>query len=62
MEIEQLKAMVARALADGRLSQSESETIKTAIYADHKVTPEEAQVFRELQSKIWNGEIQIDPD
>jgi hypothetical protein len=52
--------MIQRALADGRLSNLESQAIKTAIYADKKVTPEESALFRELQDKIWQGEVQID--
>ena len=62
MEIEQIRQLVKQALADKKLSKLESEAIKTAIYADHHVSPEEAAVFRELQDKIWKGEIQIDPD
>ncbi len=60
MEIEKIRDMVERALADGRLSRLESEGIKNAIYADKKVTPEEAELWNELQQKIWTGEIVID--
>jgi hypothetical protein len=52
--------MIQRALADGRLSRWESDNIKALIYADKKVTPEEAKMFRLLQDKIWKGEISID--
>jgi hypothetical protein len=55
-----VEKMIQSALADGRLSRQESDTIKSAIYADKKVTPEEAKMFRLLQDKIWQGEIQID--
>ncbi len=55
-----LKTMIERALADGKLSRQESDDIKAVIYADKKVTPAEAQFFREIQDKIWQGEISID--
>lgn len=60
MDIEQIRAMVERALADGRLSRLESEAIKNAIYADKIVTREEAKLLRELHEKIWTGEIIFD--
>jgi hypothetical protein len=63
VEIKQIQVAIERALADGRLSRLESEAIKTAIYADKKVTPEEAHLFSLLQEKIWQGEVLIDdPD
>lgn len=63
MELKDIKVMIDRALADGRLSRQESDAIKIAIYADKKVTPEEAKLFRILQEKIWQGEVLIDdPD
>ncbi|NCO75342.1 MAG: tellurite resistance TerB family protein [Cyanobacteria bacterium] len=55
-----LKQMIANALADGRLSQAESQMIKNAIYEDKIVTPEEAQLWRELQQKVTDGEILLD--
>lgn len=55
-----LEQKIQNALADGKLSRLESDSIKAAIYADKKVTPEEAKLFRLLQDKIWKGEIQID--
>ena len=60
MEIDQIKAKIERALADGSLSRLESEAIKAAIYRDKKFSPEEAQLFRELQDKIWKGEVMIE--
>jgi hypothetical protein len=55
-----VERMIERALADGKLSRQESDQIKTAIYADKKVTPAEAKMFRLLQDKIWKGEVSID--
>ncbi len=60
MEIEKIKEMIDRALADGRLSRLESESIKNAIYSNNKVTSDEARLFRQLQEKIWQGEVIID--
>jgi hypothetical protein len=55
-----VKKMIERALADGKLSSRESQDIKAAIYADKKVSSEECKLFRLLQEKIWQGEVQID--
>jgi hypothetical protein len=62
MDIESIRRKIEQALADGKLSRLESEAIKAAIYADKQVSPEEAELFRELQDKIWQGEVQIDYD
>lgn len=56
-DINNLKKMIENALADGRLSRAESEMIKKAIYEDHIVSPEEAQLWRELQQKVTDGEV-----
>jgi uncharacterized membrane protein YebE (DUF533 family) len=58
--LEQLKARVERAIADGYLSRSERDDIMRRIYADHRVSVEECEILRLLQNKIWEGEIQID--
>lgn len=60
MELEQIRIKIERALADGRISRQESEDIKAAIYADKKVTKEEAQLFRELQNQIFNGDVVLE--
>jgi hypothetical protein len=62
MSIESIRLKIEQALADGKLSHLESEAIKAAIYADNVVSPEEAELFRKLQEKIWQGEVQIDND
>lgn len=56
-DINKLKKMIENALADGRLSRAESEMIKRAIYEDNIVTPTEAQLWRELQQKVTDGEV-----
>ena len=58
--INRIKNMIERALADGRLSRQEDEDIKAAIRADHKVTEEEMKLYRELQQQVFEGEILID--
>lgn len=55
-----VKKIIELALADGRLSRAESDMIKKAIYEDKIVTPEEAQLWRELQQKVTEGEILLD--
>ena len=52
--------MIEWVLADGRLSRFESEVIRAAIYQDKMLSPEKARLLRELQQKIWEGEIQLD--
>lgn len=54
-----IKAKIEQALADGVLARAESEAIKKAIYADKKVTKEEAHLWNELQKKVSDGEIMI---
>lgn len=58
-DTQKLRKMIENALADGVLSRAESEMIKREIYADKKVTPEEARLWQDLQRKISNGEIEI---
>jgi hypothetical protein len=55
-----VRQAIERALADGYLSRLESDSIKTAIYQDKQVTKEECRLFRELQQKIWQGEVILD--
>jgi hypothetical protein len=55
-----LRQVIENALADGRLSRAESDMIKKTFYADKKVTPEEARLWRELQQKVTEGEILLD--
>ncbi len=57
--LEKIKKLIERALADGVLSREETEMIRQAIYEDKKVTPEEMKLWRELQKLISDGEILI---
>ncbi len=58
-ETQKLRKMIENALADGVLSRAESEMIKSEIYADKIVTPEEARLWQDLQRKISDGEVEI---
>ena len=58
-ELEQLKARIDAATADGRLSQQELDEIRAAIYADQKVTAEEAALVMSLMEKVSQGTIQL---
>ncbi|MGK7873828.1 MAG: cyclic nucleotide-binding domain-containing protein [Xenococcaceae cyanobacterium] len=58
-ELEKLKARIDDALADGQLSRQELDDIRTAIYADKKVTAEEVGLVMSLMEKVTRGEIQL---
>lgn len=58
-DLEKLKALIERAVADGILTKQEMESIKSAISADGKVTYEEISLCRKLiWDKIDNGELE----
>ncbi|MCU0526055.1 MAG: hypothetical protein MUF72_14635 [Elainella sp. Prado103] len=60
-ELEKLKQIVERAIADGILTKAEREQIVTAIRADGQVTYEElifVQTF--LREKVAKGELILD--
>ncbi|MDB9311542.1 hypothetical protein PN462_00405 [Spirulina sp. CS-785/01] len=59
MEISKIRALVERAISDGQLTRDERDDIQAAIYSDHKVSPEECELWRQVQEKIWRGEIRI---
>ncbi|QKD81941.1 hypothetical protein HPC62_06785 [Thermoleptolyngbya sichuanensis A183] len=49
--LDRLKAVIERAIADGVLTADEQYRIKQVIYSNHVVSPEEMELVREL---IWN--------
>ncbi|MGK7931458.1 MAG: hypothetical protein AB4041_08485 [Microcystaceae cyanobacterium] len=60
-DLETLRSLIEKAIADGLLSKDEMESIKTAIDADGKVTPQELNLCQELiWSKIDSGELEYD--
>lgn len=60
-DLEKLRAIVERAIADGKLSQEEQQEIRAAIFADGKVTPEELTMVREIiKEKLGEAELEYD--
>ena len=58
-ELEKLKGIIERIIADGKLTGIEFERIKAVIRADQKVSFEELQLVRKLiYDKIDNGELE----
>jgi hypothetical protein len=60
MEAPKVKQKIEQALADRCLSRQESQNIKRAMYVDGKVTPEECELWRQLQDKVWKGEVYLE--
>lgn len=61
--IEKLRALVARAAADGKISKAEIDAINTQIHADHKVTYGELEILRDLVlAKLQTGELEWEWD
>ncbi|MGC9505224.1 hypothetical protein [Baaleninema sp.] len=58
-DLSALSEQAKRALEDGVISREERDALVAAIYADGKVSVEECAIFREIQEKIWQGEILI---
>jgi uncharacterized membrane protein YebE (DUF533 family) len=58
-ELEKLKAIIERAIADGKLTGMEFDSIIAAMRADEKVSFEELQLVRKLiYDKIETGELE----
>jgi uncharacterized membrane protein YebE (DUF533 family) len=58
-DLERLRALIERAIADGRLTQQEMASIKASIATDGKVTFEELELCQELiWDKIKQGELE----
>ncbi|MDC0832718.1 hypothetical protein CKA32_004564 [Geitlerinema sp. FC II] len=58
-DLSALAEQAKRVLEDGVVSREERDALIAAIYADGKVSVEECAIFREIQEKIWDGEILI---
>jgi hypothetical protein len=57
--LDKLKAVIERAIADGKLTQSEVKQIRTAAWANGKITPQELELVRTLvKEKLRNGELE----
>lgn len=59
MDITDIKALVDRALEDGKLTRVEMDRIMMAITLDRKITGEEFRLVREIQDKVARKEIEI---
>lgn len=58
-DLEKLKALIERAIADGKISKSELDAMKTQAWSDGKITPEELELYSSLVlDKIRTGELQ----
>lgn len=60
-DLEKLRVLIERAIADGKVSKHEMDSIKVAMNADGKVTFEELELCRTLiWEKIQQGELEYD--
>ncbi|MEM6445199.1 MAG: hypothetical protein AAFY57_01440 [Cyanobacteria bacterium J06642_2] len=59
MEIDEVKAVIQRALADRQLSRAEQNDIMAAVLADGRVSPEEQELLNGLLDKIRQGYIKV---
>ncbi|MGI0485776.1 hypothetical protein ACN4EK_10090 [Pantanalinema rosaneae CENA516] len=58
-DLEKLKAIIERAIADGKISKAELDAMKTQAWSDGKITPEELELYSSLVlDKIRTGELQ----
>lgn len=58
-DLSKLKAIIERAIADGKISKSELDAMKTQAWSDGKITPEELELYSSLVlDKIRTGELQ----
>jgi len=56
-----LKALVEGAISDGVLTKAESENIRSMVWADGKISPEELHIIQNLiWNKIQTGELTIE--
>jgi len=59
-QLQRVQATIARVLSDGYITRQEHDEVLRMIYADGKVSREEAHLFQLMQEKIWKGEIYIE--
>lgn len=60
-DFERLRAAIEAAIADGKLSQTEVEDIKSIAWADGKITRRELELYRTLISdKVAKGELEFE--
>jgi uncharacterized membrane protein YebE (DUF533 family) len=60
-DLEKLKAIIEKAIADGVLTRDERDRINALIMADHKVSFEEMELASQLiYDKVNKGELRLD--
>ncbi|MEL7083453.1 MAG: hypothetical protein AAGM36_03050 [Cyanobacteria bacterium J06597_1] len=57
VDIERVREIVQRAVADRQLTRAEQDEIMAAVLADGRVSPEEQDLLREIQEDIRLGKI-----
>ncbi len=60
MELDQVKAIVEKALEDGKLTRQEIDEIMDAVLADNIVSIGEMELLEMIENKILNQEITLD--
>ena len=60
MELDQVKAIVDKALEDGKLTREEIDEIMDAVMADNKVSVGEMELLEMIEEKILNQEVALD--
>ncbi len=58
MDIERVREIVQRAVADRKLTRAEQDEIMAAVLADGRVSPEEQDLLRQIQEDIRLGKIE----
>lgn len=60
-ELQKLKEIIERAVADGKISRQEYDNIHSQIKSDGKITVEELGMYRRLVTdKVSSGELTLD--
>ena len=58
MDIERVREIVQRAVADRKLTRAEQDEIMAAVLADGRVSPEEQDLLKQIQEDIRLGKIE----
>jgi len=57
--LDKLKAVIERAIADGKLTETEKQQIRTVAWSNGKITPQELELVRSMiLDKLHSGELQ----
>jgi len=58
--LENLRGRIEQTIDRGSISRKEHTAILSQIYADGIVTDRECELLRQMQEKIWQGELHIE--